>query len=81
VCENQPPSIPVEKLLRAQLIRLLYSIRNERWLMEEIDSSTCSGGLSAPIFENSLAWLHLRKGGPGNDQFNEGFGPARTSGR
>lgn len=33
------PSIPPEKLLRAQLIQMLYSIRSERLLMEEIDCS------------------------------------------
>jgi transposase len=33
------PSIPPEKLLRAQLVQLLYSIRSERLLMEEIDYS------------------------------------------
>jgi len=33
------PSIPPEKLLRAQLIQMLYSVRNERLLMEEIDYS------------------------------------------
>ena len=33
------PSIPSEKLLRAQLLRMLYSIRSERLLMEEIDYS------------------------------------------
>jgi len=33
------PSIPPEKLLRAQLLQLLYSIRSERLLMEEIDYS------------------------------------------
>jgi len=31
------PSIPLEKLLRAQLIQMLYSVRSERLLMEEID--------------------------------------------
>jgi transposase len=31
------PSIPPEKLLRAQLLQLLYSIRSERLLMEELD--------------------------------------------
>jgi transposase len=31
------PSIPPEKLLRAQLIQMLYSVRSERLLMEEID--------------------------------------------
>lgn len=33
------PSIPPEKLPRAQLIEMLYSIRSERLLMEEIDYS------------------------------------------
>jgi transposase len=33
------PSIPPEKLLRAQLLQMLYSIRSERWLMEEMDYS------------------------------------------
>lgn len=33
------PSIPPEKLLRAQLIQMLYSVRSERLLMEEIDYS------------------------------------------
>ena len=33
------PSIPPEKLLRALLIQMLYSIRSERLLMEEIDYS------------------------------------------
>src|SRR6476646_1299576 len=33
------PSIPPEQLLRAQLLQMLYSIRSERVLMEEIDYS------------------------------------------
>ncbi len=33
------PSIAPEKLLRAQLLQMLYSIRSERLLMEEIDCS------------------------------------------
>jgi transposase len=33
------PSISPEKLLRAQLVQMLYSIRSERLLMEEIDYS------------------------------------------
>src|SRR5215471_17743274 len=33
------PSVPPEKLLRAQLVQMLYSIRSERRLMEEIDYS------------------------------------------
>jgi Transposase domain (DUF772) len=31
------PSIAPEKLLRAQLLQMLYSVRSERLLMEEID--------------------------------------------
>src|SRR3970040_1356991 len=31
------PSIPPEKLLRALLLQILYSIRSERLLMEELD--------------------------------------------
>ena len=34
------PSIAPEKLLRAQVLQMLYSIRSERLLMEEIDYST-----------------------------------------
>jgi len=30
------PSIPPEQLLRAQLLQMLYSVRSERLLMEEI---------------------------------------------
>jgi transposase len=33
------PSIAPEKLLRAQLLQMLYSSRSERLLMEEIDYS------------------------------------------
>src|SRR5580704_15618178 len=33
------PSIPPEKLVRALLLQMLYSIRSERLLMEEIDYS------------------------------------------
>ena len=33
------PSIPPEKLLRAQLLQMLYSVRSERLLMDEIDYS------------------------------------------
>src|SRR5690348_14496426 len=31
------PSIPPEQLLRAQLLQMMYSIRSERLLMEEMD--------------------------------------------
>ena len=31
------PSIPLEKLLRAQLLQVLYTVRSERQLMEQLD--------------------------------------------
>jgi len=31
------PSIPPERLLRAQLLQIFYSIRSERMLMEQLD--------------------------------------------
>ena len=37
--ETGRPSIPPEKLLRAQLIQMLYSVRSERLPVEEIDYS------------------------------------------
>jgi transposase len=37
--EGGRPSIPPEKWLRAQLLQMLYSVRSERLLMEEIDYS------------------------------------------
>jgi transposase len=37
------PSIAPEKLLRAQLLQMLYSVRSERLLMEEIDYSVLFG--------------------------------------
>jgi transposase len=37
--EGGRPSIPPEKLLRAQVLQMLYSVRSERLLMEEIDYS------------------------------------------
>src|SRR4029453_13661758 len=30
------PSIPPERLLRAQLLQIFYSIRSERWLLEQL---------------------------------------------
>ena len=33
------PSIPPERLLRAQLLQIFYSIRSERLLMEQLDSN------------------------------------------
>jgi len=37
VCQRGRPSIAPEKLLRAQLLQMLYTIRSERLLMEEMD--------------------------------------------
>jgi hypothetical protein len=40
------PSIPPEQLLRAQLLQMLYSVRNKRLLMEEMDYNIfCFAGL------------------------------------
>jgi transposase len=36
---HRRPSIPPERLLRAQLLQLFYSIRSERLLMEQLDYS------------------------------------------
>ena len=52
------PSIPPEKLLRALLLQMLYSIRSERLLMEEIDYSVLFRwfiglNLDAPIWSHS----------------------------
>src|SRR3954447_16633994 len=35
--EHGRPSIPPDRLLRAQLLQLFYSIRSERLLMEQLD--------------------------------------------
>src|SRR5262245_27133699 len=44
------PSIPPEKLLRAQLLRVLYSVRSERQLMEQLDYTCSSAGSSGWIW-------------------------------
>jgi hypothetical protein len=50
--EGGRPSIAPEKLLRAQLVQMLYSVRSERLLMEEIAKcgffSSLLDGLAAP---------------------------------
>lgn len=33
------PSVPPERLLRAQLLQIFYSIRSERLLMEQLDDN------------------------------------------
>jgi transposase len=39
VCRVGRPSIPPERLLRAQLLQMFFSVRSERLLMDEIDYS------------------------------------------
>ena len=41
---TRPAVDPAREILRAQLLQMLYSVRSERLLMEEIDYSCCSGG-------------------------------------
>ena len=41
------PSIAPEKLARAMLLQVLYSIRSERQLMEQVQSTCCFAGSSA----------------------------------
>jgi transposase len=38
------PSIAPEKLLRALLLEILYTIRSERMLMEHCNTTCCSAG-------------------------------------
>lgn len=38
------PSIAPEKLLRALLLQMFYSVRSERLLMEQLGYNFCSGG-------------------------------------
>jgi transposase len=45
--EGTKPSIPPEQLLLALLLQSIYGIRSERMLIEEIDTTCCSDGLSA----------------------------------
>lgn len=49
------PSIAPEKLLRTLLLQILYSLRSERLLMEELQYTSCSAGLSA--------WIWMRRCG------------------
>ena len=39
------PSIAPEKLLRTLLLQVLYTVRSERLLMEQLEYNCCSGGL------------------------------------
>jgi transposase len=38
------PSVPPERLLRAQLLQIFYSIRSERLLMEQLDYNILFAG-------------------------------------
>jgi len=38
------PSISPERLLRARLLQIFYSIRSERLLIEQLESTSCSDG-------------------------------------
>src|SRR6266567_449389 len=60
------PSIPPEKLLRAQLLQMLYSIRSERLLMEEIDYS---------VLFRWLCGIELGRRGMGRDHVHQEPGP------
>ena len=54
------PSIPPEKLLRALLLQMLYSIRSERLLVEELDGVRLDGmkpGVVREVSPSIGAWL------------------------
>ena len=65
------PSIPPEKLLRAQLLQMLYSVRSERLLMEEIDYS---------VLYPLVRGAEPGRRGVGCDQLHEEPRPAAGSG-
>jgi Transposase domain (DUF772) len=48
------PSIAPERLLRASLLMVLYSIRSERQLMEQMNYNLCSAGLWVWIQSNGM---------------------------
>lgn len=43
------PSIAPEYLLRASLLQVFYTIRSEQLLMEQLDKTFCSDGLSVSL--------------------------------
>ena len=53
------PSIAPEKLLRAQLLQMLYSIRSERLLMEEMDYNLLFRPLLSSVTESLYEKLSL----------------------
>jgi transposase len=52
--EGGRPSIAAEKPLRAQLLRMLYSVRSERLLLEEIDCSILLRWLVGPNLDEPV---------------------------
>ena len=73
------PSIPPEKLLRAQLLQMLYSIRSERLLMEEIDYSLLFRwfvglNLDEPVWDVTVFTKN-------RNRLREGMWPAPSSSR
>jgi hypothetical protein len=56
------PSIPPEKLLRAWLLQMLYSIRSERLLMEEIDYSILFRWFVGMNLDDTVLFKHSPKG-------------------
>src|SRR4051812_3353167 len=61
------PSIAPEKLLRAQLLQMLYSVRSERLLMEEIDYS---------VLFRWFVGMNMGRAGLGCNGIHEEPGPA-----
>ena len=55
------PSIAPEYLLRAMVLQILYSIRSERLLMEQLDTIPCSGGSTACRWMPALESLRLQQ--------------------
>ena len=50
------PSVPPERLLKAQLLLALYSLRSERQLCERIETFFWSSGVSRLSQTRSIAW-------------------------
>jgi transposase len=82
------PSIPPEKLLRALLLQVLYSIRSERLLMEELEYSVLYRwfvGLSMddPVWDATTFTKNrerLLRGDVADAFFAEGLAAIRTAG-
>src|ERR671921_1991776 len=81
------PSIAPEKLLRALLLQMLYSIRSERMLMEQLEYNLLFRwfvGLSAnePVWHPTVFTKNrdrLLNGAVSEDFFNQIVGQARSS--